>query len=76
MTNEQRAQMAIGTARATLGAGWAHVSVAVRRGLAMADLVGMVLGQDESISSERRLAILAGTAERIDANLGWSEAAS
>ena len=49
----QIAKFCIKAAKETLGHGWQHVSDEVRWGLVASNLLGVIGGQDETISPER-----------------------
>jgi hypothetical protein len=66
---EQIAAKLITNAKRTMGAGWDHISPALRRGLVMAEVIGVTEQQDEEIPAAKVLAFQAAIVKAADALL-------
>lgn len=51
--NQKMAEEMVAKAQKTLGAGWDHVSNDIRWGLVAANILSLMMGQDEEISGDR-----------------------
>lgn len=66
---EQIASRSIEAARKLLGPGWCHVSQEIRRGLVDTQILGVILGQDESLPVAKVLGYLRELSGAADAIL-------
>lgn len=66
---EQIAAKLIANAKRTMGAGWDHISPTLRRGLVMAEVIGVTEQQDEETSAAKVLAFQAAIVKAADALL-------